>query len=121
MPTVLIVDDEISILEVLEDVLLEAGYVVVTALNGREGLERLAETRPDLILLDLMMPVLDGPGMLRAMAEDAGYRVIPVVMMSSLPEASVATTVDGYAAFLRKPFRIAALEQTVTRVLNDGQ
>ena len=60
MPTVLIVDDEISILEVLEDVLLEAGYVVVTALNGREGLERLAETRPDLILLDLMMPVLDG-------------------------------------------------------------
>ncbi|HSU05962.1 MAG TPA: response regulator [Acetobacteraceae bacterium] len=118
MPTVLIVDDEISILEVLEDVLLDAGFVVVTAMNGREGLERLNETMPDLVLLDLMMPVMDGPGMLRGMATNPAYRDIPVVMMSSLPRESVAAASDGFAAFLRKPFRIEVLVQTIRRVLD---
>lgn len=83
MPTVLIVDDEISILEVLEDVLLDAGFVVVTAMNGREGLERLGETMPDLVLLDLMMPVMDGFAFLHALRERPGCAHIPVVVLTA--------------------------------------
>jgi DNA-binding response OmpR family regulator len=117
MQTVLVVDDEYGIVEVLEDVLVDAGYRVATAINGRRGMECLAETKPNLVLLDWMMPVLDGSGMLLAMAEHAAYHDIPVIMMSSLPEAVIAHMAKGYAAFLRKPFRIAELVQTITRVL----
>src|SRR6185437_10829815 len=104
MRTVLVVDDEFGIAEVLAELLGDAGYRVLTAIHGRQALERLVETRPDVILLDFMMPVLKGPGTLAALAGDPRHQGIPVVMMSSLPEPVVAEQVHGYAAFLRKPF-----------------
>ena len=120
MQTVLVVDDEFGIVGVLEDVLSGAGYRVVTAIDGRRGLERLEESKPDVVLLDCMMPVLDGPGMLRAMAAHTVYNGIPVIMMSSLPEAAIAEMAQGYTAFLRKPFKIGVLIETITRVLGSG-
>ena len=64
---ILVVEDEFGIAEVLQSALTDAGHDVMIAINGRQGLERLKETRPDLVILDFMMPVLDGPGMLREM------------------------------------------------------
>jgi CheY-like chemotaxis protein len=61
---------------------------------------------PDLVFLDYMMPVMDGAGLLRGMAADPSLRGMPVVMMSSLPEATVAERCLGYTAFMRKPFKI---------------
>src|SRR5579875_335552 len=58
--TILIVDDEAGVLEVLEFILTDLGYSVVTALNGRDALMRVQENKPELIVLDLMMPVMDG-------------------------------------------------------------
>jgi DNA-binding NtrC family response regulator len=115
--TVLIVDDEFGIPEVLEAILANAGYGVVTAINGKQGLARLEESQPDVVLLDVMMPVLDGPGMVRAMQANAVFRDIPVIIMSSLPEAVVAESELPYFAFLRKPFRAAKVIQTIARAI----
>ena len=104
MTTVLVVDDEPLIAMALEAALEDAGYRVATAANGRQGLERLAEApRPDLVLLDMMMPVMNGPAMLAAMAADPDLAGIPVVVLSSLPEEAVRAPARGVAAVLRKP------------------
>jgi CheY-like chemotaxis protein len=117
MSTVLVVDDEFGIAELMVDILTDEGHRVVTAANGRQGLEALARERPSLVFLDYMMPVLDGAGMLRGMAEDASLNGVPVVMMSSIPEATVAERCRGYSAFMRKPFRIAEVMSLTDRLL----
>ena len=104
MATVLVVDDEPLIAMALEAALEDAGYEVATAANGRQGLERLAGApRPDVVLLDMMMPVMGGAAMRAAMTADPELRAIPVVVLSSLPEEAVRTRLDGVAAVLRKP------------------
>lgn len=118
--TVLIVDDEFGIAEVLEAILGDSGYRVVTAINGKQGLARLEETRPDVVLLDLMMPILDGPGMLRTMQANPVFRDIPVVVMSSLAEAVVMEMGIRCFAFLRKPFRAAAVRETIARAIESA-
>jgi len=120
MPTVLVVDDEFGIADVLQTVLADEGYRVLSACNGRQGLAKLTEETPDLVLLDFMMPILGGAGMLRAMAAEPAYRRIPVIMMSSLAEHVIAEKCDSYAAFLHKPFSIAAVLSTIARILAKG-
>jgi len=117
MPTVLVVDDEFGIVDVLETILTDEGYRVLTACNGRQGLERLSTERPDVVLLDFMMPILGGAKMLAAMAAEPAYWHIPVIMMSSLGENMIAQKCTGYVAYLRKPFRATAVLSTVARVL----
>ncbi len=117
MRTILVVDDEFAITAILETILGDAGYRVVTAPDGKRGLARLGEHAPDLILLNQMMPVLDGPGMMRAPggASDGG---IPVVIMTALPETAIAADCrDSSAGYLRKPFTDRAVLDVVTRVL----
>ena len=117
MTTILVVEDEPLIAMALEAELVDAGYAVVTAANGRQGLERLAEApRPDLVLTDMMMPVMGGAEMLAAMAADPDLRGIPVIVLSSLPEATVRARVNG-AAILRKPYTAEEVLGTVARVL----
>jgi DNA-binding response OmpR family regulator len=120
MSTVLVVDDEFGIVDVLETILTDEGYRVLTACNGKQGLARLANEKPEVILLDFMMPILSGGQMLRAMASEPAYQRIPVIMMSSLTEEVVAARCTGYAAFLHKPFQVAAVLSTVARVLDRG-
>ncbi len=117
MATVLVVDDEFGIVDVLETILTDEGYRVLTACNGKQGLVRLAEQKPDVVLLDCMMPILGGAEMLRAMAAEPVYHRIPVIMISSLSEDVIAERCKGYDAFLHKPFRAAAVLSTVARVL----
>ena len=117
MQTVLVVDDEFGIVDVLETILSDEGYRVLTACNGKQGLARLAQEKPEVILLDFMMPILSGFQMLRAMAMEPAYQRIPVIMMSSLSEGVVAERCRGYAGFLHKPFRVAAVLSTLARVL----
>ena len=117
MPTVLVVDDEFGIVDVLETILTDEGYRVLTACNGKQGLVRLSEEKPEVILLDFMMPIFGGGDMLRAMAAEPAHQRIPVIIMSSLSETAVAGRCKGYAAFLHKPFRAAAVLGAVARVL----
>jgi two-component system response regulator VicR len=115
---ILVVDDEFSVAEVLESALADAGHEVITAMNGRQGLERLGDRLPSLVLLDFMMPIMDAPVMLKKMKEHPVYRDIPAVIMSSLPESAIRASATGlYAAFLRKPFKLGAVLAVVDDVL----
>ena len=84
--TILIVDDEFGILEVLESILSDAGFSVQSAINGQEALTRMRKTVPDLVILDFMMPLLDGAGVITAMRADKRLRSVPVLLASALPE-----------------------------------
>lgn len=109
MSLILVVDDEFGILELLEAALTDEGHRVLTATNGRVALDRMRTERPDLVITDFVMPVMGGAELLQAISADADLATIPRVVMSSLPEAAIAERCFGYAAFVRKPFRIAAL------------
>jgi CheY-like chemotaxis protein len=117
MARVLIVDDEFGIAELLEAVLVDEGHSVLTASNGRHGLQRLEEETPDIIFLDFMMPVMDGAGVLQGLARSDRLRDIPVVMMSSIPEASVVERCAGFKLFLRKPFSVFEVIDIVDRLV----
>ncbi len=118
MTTILVVDDEPLIAMALEAELTDAGYSVVTAANGRQGLERMAETpRPDLVLTDIMMPVMNGVEMIAAMAAKPDLRGLPVIVLSSLPESTVRARTSGAAAILRKPYTAEEVLGAIARVL----
>lgn len=117
MQTILVIDDEFGILEVLEATLADAGYRIVTAVNGRQGLERAAAHAPSLIILDFMMPILDGPAVLRALAADAALKDIPVILMTALSEEVARRQASGYAAFIRKPFSMKSILGMVRGIL----
>ncbi len=123
MTTVLVVDDEPLIAMALEAALEDAGYRVATAANGRQGLERLAEApRPDLVLLDMMMPVMNGPAMLAAMAADPDLAGIPVIVLSSLPQAAIRARVgQGVAAILLKPCTAEQVLEAIARALGGAR
>ena len=109
MPTVLVVEDEFGIAELLDAILTDEGYRVLNAINGKEGMELLATERADLVFTDYMMPVMDGAALLHAMGDDPALSAIPVVLMSSMPEATAAERCSGYVTFLRKPFRLSTV------------
>ena len=117
MARILVVEDEFGIAEVLQSALTDAGHEVMIAINGRQGLERLKEIRPDLVILDFMMPVLDGPGMLREMRNTPEFNDIPAILMSSLPESAVIPEASSmYDGFLRKPFSLRMVLEIVKNI-----
>ena len=75
--TILVVDDEFGILEVLEAILSDAGFKVISAMNGQEAMALLQEEVPDLVIVDFMMPLLDGAGVIKAMRADGRLGRVP--------------------------------------------
>ncbi|MBW4090669.1 MAG: response regulator [Proteobacteria bacterium] len=120
MAKILVVDDEFGVGELLREVLDEEGHAVRLAINGRQGLEQMAVERPDVVILDFMMPVLNGGDVLKAMREDPKLADIPVIVTSSLPEATVAERAPGYTAFVRKPYQIGTIVARVAAALDTG-
>lgn len=105
MKTVLLVDDEHAILDALSGILEDEGFRVVTAGNGREALARMQESKPDVALVDMMMPVMDGRELLREMQGDSRWSDIPVVMMSAVPNSILTRDAPLVCAdFFQKPF-----------------
>lgn len=105
MASVLVVDDEVDIRQAMAEVLEDEGYEVHAAANGAEGLRQLREHRPALVLLDLMMPVMNGWEFRRAQLHDPELADVPVVVLSAVGRAP-ALEVD---AFLQKPFDLETL------------
>lgn len=103
--TVLVVDDEVSIVEALAEILAWEGFEVATAGNGRQALDELAKALPDVVLMDVMMPVMGGVEAARAIEADPRTAHVPVVMMTAGP---LPDGVDGSLA-VRKPFELVAL------------
>jgi len=104
MKTILIVDDDLD--NGLSVVLNQEGYRVVLAENGIDGLDRVREMRPDLVVLDFMMPLMDGGRMGHALRGAQDMAHIKIVMSSSLSEDAVQARFAGYDGFLRKPYGI---------------
>jgi DNA-binding response OmpR family regulator len=118
MHTILIVDDEFGLAETMSDVLMTEGYEVSTALNGKMGLASIRDRRPDLILLDVMMPIMSGPEMLAHLRADDAYRDIPVILMSAAaPETMVEELRPLIADFLQKPFTFERLMAALNKSL----
>ena len=107
-PLVLVVDDDPDILEAVCEILSMEGYRVAEARHGAEGLERVAAERPALILLDLMMPVMDGVAFVEALRARHPGAAIPVVVISADGNPQRAEGL-GARAFLAKPFDIEVL------------
>ena len=118
--TILSVDDERDANELVQFHLTKAGFNVLMATNGREALEIIRSARPDLVLLDLMLPDLDGFGVCEILRRDPDTATTPIMILSAW------TTTDsrslgleiGALDFLAKPYSPAALVERVKRLLS---
>ena len=120
-PNVLVVDDDPSIRKMMVAALKRYGYKFAEAANGQEALDLMRENRPDVVLLDLMMPILSGWDVLREREGDPKLRDIPVIIVSATRAPEIASAVDkGICAFLPKPFDIGALSALVRSCLQPG-
>lgn len=119
MATILIVDDEAPVRHFLAIVLIEAGYTTIEAINGREALTVLQTQRPDLIITDVMMPLMGGVQLTREVKARESTRHIPVIIMS----AAGPRVADGAGAeaFIDKPFMLDDMEALVKRWLPQAQ
>lgn len=117
--TILVVDDETAMRETLAASLAEKGYRVVTAAGGKEGL-RLARTEvPDAIILDVIMPDLDGWTVLRSLKNDSELRSIPVVLATVLGDRDMGLAL-GAAEHLTKPIDAEELREVLNRIAHPG-
>lgn len=113
-PTILVVDDHPDLREVLALVLEHHGFRVMVAGDGREALARAGECRPDVVLMDLMMPRMDGYEAARAL-NDNGRPEVPVVAVTASQVNREALLAQGFAELLRKPVRADDLLATIRR------
>jgi len=111
---VVVVDDTDEIRELIAETLTEEGYTVVLAANGAEALVIVNANEPALILLDLHMPVLDGWGFARTLAERAIH--VPIVILTAAGNAARHAKDLGAAGYIRKPFALEDLLTTVEQV-----
>ena len=119
-PRILVADDERAITLIVAEMLTYTGFEVLRAHGGAEALTLARAERPDLILLDVMMPDLDGRDACRALKMDLELQRIPVVLFSSAYEADVHWREAGADAFLQKPFSIRALPDYVRGILGSA-
>src|SRR3989442_6761442 len=120
---ILVADDDQSLVRTLTWILKENGYDVVTAPGGEGLIGKLEEERPHLLLLDIMMPKVDGLQLLAKMKADDRFRDVPVLMISSMPpeEATVKSLGLGAADFISKPFRVRELLARVKAHIRTAQ
>lgn len=117
---ILLIDDEDDILEFIRYNLTKAGYEVYTARNGAEGLQQAAAHRPHLILLDMMMPVMDGIETCRALRRDPALKETMVVFLSALGEEEQQLAGFGAGAddYIPKPIKPKLLLSRIRRFSN---
>ncbi|MCX5700523.1 MAG: response regulator [Candidatus Omnitrophica bacterium] len=108
---VLIVDDSPTVVEIMKASLGPEGYGIIVAADGQEGLEKARKEKPDLIILDLMLPKLDGYKVCRMLKFDEKYKYIPIIMLTGRGQESDKKLGGevGADAYITKPFEPAAL------------
>lgn len=116
---ILVVDDEMDLVETLTYRLKANNYEVITASDGQEGLDRARREKPDLIILDLMLPKLDGYKVCRMLKFDEKYKHIPIIMFSARVQESDKKTgmevgADGY---ITKPFEASMLLEKIEELI----
>jgi len=114
---ILAIDDEEAIRELFQQLLGKRGYEVLTAANGQEGLSLIEAERPDLVILDIAIPEMDGYQFLKTMKDDRGMKDIPVIAISGVDTDIERLKELGTDEFLSKPFSSTVLMETVQRLL----
>jgi len=116
---ILIVDDEPDLVSTIQCRLEWCNCEVITAANGREGLEKAANERPDLILLDTNMPVMNGHEMLKHLRGNSDLKDIPVIMVTVIcePKDIAIASSYGIADYVTKPFDFAELMEKIAQTL----
>lgn len=118
---ILLIDDEDGVRRITQFSLeAAAGWTVLTAASGVEGLNLAKTEQPDAILLDVMMPILDGPATFERLQEDLTMRSIPVIMLTAKanPTEHQPLIELGIAGIITKPFKIPALIAQIRSILN---
>ncbi len=115
MSTILVVDDEKPLRELLAMALEEAGHRVVQAFHGRQALDLASRERPDLVISDIMMPLMNGVELARALKANASTSSVPIILMSAAGKA----VAEGAEAedYIDKPFDLDALDILIGRWL----
>ena len=115
MKTILVVDDEPVLRVLMREILQDEGYAVIDASDGQGMLELLQGVHPDLVLMDVMMPGIDGREAYQALRSWTDMSDLPVVMMSAAVQPSKLD--PSIAAFLRKPFDLTELVELVAHLI----
>lgn len=120
---ILIADDRASSRELLRTVLERSGYEVTEAADGEEALARARQGNPDLILLDLQMPKLDGYGVLEELRRDARFRDLPICALTASAMRGDREKIlsAGFTDYLAKPAGPETLRETVARLLGNAK
>ena len=116
---ILIADDEMEVIDLVQMVLEMEGYEVLSAINGEDALAQIREQKPDLVLLDVHMPKMNGLDVLIHLQDDPATARIPIIVLSvatTYPEVQKALQ-RGAVAYLPKPFGIREMSRQVIRIL----
>jgi two-component system, cell cycle response regulator DivK len=123
MKTILIVEDNEKNMKLVRDILRHNGHATLEAVTGAEGVRLAGESRPDLILMDIQLPDIDGIEALRRIRENRSLDAVPVVAVSAsvMPDDKQKIVASGFDAFVAKPINLKQFLDTVTVYLSRGR
>ena len=123
MSTILIVEDSEKNMKLVRDVLQHKGYTTLEAVTGGEGVRLALERRPDLILMDIQLPDIDGIAALHLIRKDTALDATPILAVSAsvMPDDQHKIVTSGFDAFITKPINLKQFLESVRRFLADGR
>ena len=123
MSTILIVEDNEKNMKLVRDILGHKGYTTLEAVTGGEGVRLALEHKPDLILMDIQLPDIDGITALMRIREDSALDAVPVVAVSAsvMPEDQHKIVTSGFDAYITKPISLKPFMATVERFIQGGR
>lgn len=114
----LLVDDDVDFVQILEFDLKHHGYDVISAANGEEGLEKLKTHKPDLIILDIKMPKMDGYTFVRRIKKDPGTKHIPIIVLTSYEPMKDMFQLEGVQDYVVKSVNMGSLLTSIEKNLH---
>lgn len=121
MAKILVADDDSEVREFIKFTLKKEGHEIITASDGRETLKKIYEYKPDLVVLDVMMPIMDGYHICKVIREDPKYAPVPKVIIATARKDELDKKLSGIAgadAFISKPFKPEELVSEIKKVLS---
>lgn len=119
MKKILVIDDDEEIVYLVKNRLEASNYDVMTAYNGLEGLEKIRHDAPNLIVLDIAMPAMDGYTFVLELRKIDGFRTIPVIMLTAKDKMQPLFAAEGIRHYLIKPFIAEDLLKKMEEILTD--
>ena len=122
MKKILVAEDDRALVHLIETLLKDAGYDVRTAMDGATTLRQIKEYRPDLLLLDIMMPIIDGYHICKIISEDLQYAPVPKIIILTVRKEEWDRRISKFAGadvFMAKPFKNEELLNKIKELLNE--